>query len=128
MAEELSAADRSSLAAEQGPINMAVGGVLVFEGGPGMQHDRILERIEARIHLIPRYRQRLKEPSGAGVLNPVWIDDAGFDIGYHVRRAVLPQSSGATPTERLGALIAAEMSRRLDRSRPLWELTVIEGL
>lgn len=128
MAEELSAADRSSLSAEQGPINMAVGGILVFEGGPGMQQDRILERIDARLHLIPRYRQRLKAPAGAGVLNPVWVDDQGFDLAYHVKRAALPATAGSTPGERIAALVAQEMSRKLDRSRPLWEMTVIEGL
>jgi WS/DGAT/MGAT family acyltransferase len=56
------------------------------------------------------------------------VDDAGFDLGWHVRRAALPQSGGSTPGERLSALVAQEMSRRLDRSRPLWEMTVVEGL
>ena len=59
MAEALSAADRSSLAAEQGPVTMGVGGVLVFEAGPGLEHAPVLERVGRRLHLIPRYRQRL---------------------------------------------------------------------
>ena len=105
---------------------MAVGGVLVFEGGPGMHQDRILERIQARLHLIPKYRQRLQAPAGAGVLNPVWVDDGDFELSWHVRRAALTQSGG-TPGERLSALVGQEMSRKLDRSRPLWEMTVDRG-
>jgi diacylglycerol O-acyltransferase / wax synthase len=124
MAEPLSAADRSSLAAEQGPVTMAVGGVLVFEAGPGLEHARVLERLEQRLHLIPRYRQRLQSAT-RGVTNPVWIDDDQFDLGWHVRRAALPAPGGP---EELGELVGQELSRRLDRSRPLWELTVVEGL
>ena len=124
MAEELSAADRSSLAAEQGSVNMAVGGLLVFEDGEGMRYDRVLERVEARLHLVPRYRQRLHSTAG-GLANPVWVDDDGFDLGWHVRRAVLPEPGDDAA---LADLAGRELSRRLDRSRPLWELTVVEGL
>ncbi|MCW3041216.1 MAG: Diacylglycerol O-acyltransferase, partial [Solirubrobacterales bacterium] len=85
MAQELSAADRSSLSAEQGPITMAIGGLMVFEGGRAFQHDVLLERVSSRLHLIPKYRKRLQAPA-PGVLNPVWVDDHGFDLGYHVRR------------------------------------------
>jgi diacylglycerol O-acyltransferase / wax synthase len=124
MAEPLSAADRSSLAAEQGPVTMAVGGVLVFEAGPGLEHARVLERLEQRLHLIPRYRQRLQS-AAPGVTNPVWVDDDQFDLGWHVRRAALPAPGGP---DALAELVGQELSRRLDRSRPLWELTVVEGL
>ncbi|MGH2841299.1 MAG: wax ester/triacylglycerol synthase domain-containing protein, partial [Solirubrobacteraceae bacterium] len=123
MAEALSPADRSSLAAEQGPVNMAVGGLLVFEDGDGMRYERVLERVESRLHLVPRYRQRL-QTSAVGLTNPVWIDDDGFDIRWHVRRATLPEPGGE---QALADFVGQEMSRRLDRSRPLWELTVIEG-
>lgn len=124
MAEELSAADRSSLAAEQGPVNMAVGGVLIFEGGPGMTHDPVMQRIEDRLHLIPRYRQRL-QLLAPGVTNPVWVDDDGFAVDWHFRTAALPAPG---TTEQLAAVVGREMSRRLDRSRPLWEMTLVEGL
>jgi diacylglycerol O-acyltransferase len=69
MAEPLSPADRSSLAAEQGRVNMTVGGVLLFEDGEGLVHDRVVERLAQRLHLIPRYRQRLAQPA-PGVTNP----------------------------------------------------------
>ena len=118
MADELSPADRSSLAAEQGPVSMAVGGVLVFEGGPGLTHAAVVERLESRLHLIPRYRQRLAQPTPGGLTNPVWVDDRGFEASWHVRRAA---------TDDLAALVGVEMSRRLDRTRPLWELTVADG-
>src|SRR3954470_21208745 len=124
MAEALSAADRSALAAEQGPVTMSVGGVLVFEAGAGLEHARVLERVGRRLHLIPRYRQRLQSPAPA-VTNPVWVDDDQFDLGWHVRRAALPAPGGP---DALAELVGHELSRRLDRSRPLWELTVVEGL
>src|SRR5947208_14119640 len=82
MAEDLSPADRSSLAAEQGPVSMAVGGVLVFASEIG--HQRLIERIDSRLHLVPRYRQRLQHAAGA-ITNPVWVDDDHFDVRWHVR-------------------------------------------
>ena len=124
MSETLSPADRSSLAAEIGTVNMAVGGLLVFEDGPGLEYDAVLARVAGRLHLVPRYRQRLHS-TAAGFANPVWVDDDGFDLGWHVRRATLPAPGG---DDGLAALVGREMSRRLDRSRPLWELTVIDGL
>ena len=124
MAEALSPADRSSLAAERGPVNMTVGAALVFEGGPGLTRNAIVERLSTRLHLIPRYRQRLEEPP-LGLANPVWVDDETFDVGWHVRSATLPAPGG---DEELADYVAREMSRRLDRSRPLWELHVVDGL
>src|SRR5919112_2720962 len=124
MAERLSPADRSSLAAEQGPINMAVGGVLLFEDGPGLRQEAILERLHSRLHLIPRFRQRLTQPA-PGVTNPVWVDDESFELGWHVRRASLPKPGSEG---QLAELVGHEFSRRLDRSRPLWELTVVDGV
>jgi WS/DGAT/MGAT family acyltransferase len=124
VSEQLSAVDRSSLAAEQGPVNMAVGGLLLVEDGAGMRQEQVLERVRGRLHLVPRYRQRLQS-SAAGLANPVWVDDDGFDLGWHVRRAALPAPGGDAG---LAEFVGHELSRRVDRSRPLWELTVIEGL
>jgi WS/DGAT/MGAT family acyltransferase len=122
MAEDLSPADRSSLAAEQGPVNMAVGGVLVFESEIG--YERLLERIGSRLHLVPRYRQRLAH-AAPGITNPAWIDDDHFDLRWHVR--VTRLSAPGTDAQ-LAELVGTEMSRRLDRARPLWEVTLVEGL
>lgn len=122
MAEDLSPADRSSLAAEQGAVTMAVGAALIFEGGPGMALEAVRERVAARLHLIPRYRQRVDHLTPGGMTNPVWIDDTGFDLGWHVRRA------SVDGTAELADLVGQELSRKLDRTRPLWEMTVVDGL
>jgi WS/DGAT/MGAT family acyltransferase len=127
MSQELSPADRSSLAAERGPINMAVGGMLVFAAEPPLTRTMLSERIAERIHLIPRLRQRLQEPA-LGIANPVWTDDTGFDLDWHVRQASLPESDPPASEAELGWFVGREFSHRLDRARPLWEATLIEGL
>jgi WS/DGAT/MGAT family acyltransferase len=124
MSQELSPSDRSALSAERGPINMAVGGLLVFEAEPPLTRAMVAERIAERIHLLPRLRQRLEEPP-LGLANPVWTDDTGFDLDWHVRQASLPAPGGE---DQLGWLVGREFSHRLDRARPLWEATFIEGL
>ncbi|MDQ2895139.1 MAG: wax ester/triacylglycerol synthase family O-acyltransferase, partial [Actinomycetota bacterium] len=124
MTEELSPADRSSLAAEQGPVNMAVGGLMVFAAQPPLDRAMVAARLRQRIHLIPRLRERLEEPP-LGLANPVWTDDTGFDLDWHVRQAGLPAGAG---DEELGALVGREFSHRLDRRRPLWEATLIGPL
>jgi diacylglycerol O-acyltransferase / wax synthase len=124
VAEPLSPSDRSSLAAERGPVNMAVGAVLVFEGGRGLDYDAVVERLRTRLHLIPRYRQRLASPV-PGVAQPEWVDDEHFDLRWHVRHVALPPPGGDAE---LAAFVGSEFSRKLDRDRPLWELNVVEGL
>jgi diacylglycerol O-acyltransferase / wax synthase len=122
--EELSPSDRSSLSAERGPVNMAVGGLLVFDADRPLSRATVAARIAERIHLIPRLRQRLEEPP-LGIANPVWTDDTAFDLDWHVRQSSLPHPGGDAE---LGRLVGREFSHRLDRSRPLWEATLIEGL
>src|SRR5947208_8481223 len=103
---------------------MAVGGLLVFDAASPLTRRMVAARIAERIHLIPRYRQRLEEPP-LGLANPVWVDDRTFDLTWHVRSATLPSPGGDAE---LADFVGREMSRRLDRSRPLWELTVVDGL
>jgi WS/DGAT/MGAT family acyltransferase len=122
--DPLSPADRSSLAAEHGSVNMAILGVIVLERGPGVTYDALCRRISERIHLLPRYRQRLEQPA-LGLANPVWVDDEHFDVQWHVRHATLPTPGGVAE---LAAYVGRETSRRMDRSRPLWELHLVEGL
>jgi WS/DGAT/MGAT family acyltransferase len=124
MSQELSPSDRSSLSAERGSINMAVGGLLVFEADAPLTRAMVTHRIAERIHLLPRLRQRLEEPP-LGIANPVWTDDTGFDLDWHVRQASLPPPGGEAE---LGWFVGREFSHRLDRTRPLWEATFIEGL
>jgi WS/DGAT/MGAT family acyltransferase len=125
--QELSPADRSSLAGERGAVNMAVGGLLVVDADPPLTRAMVAKRIGDRIHLVPRLRQRLEEPP-LGIANPVWADDTGFDLDWHIRQVSLPGTGGVESESELGALVGREFSHRLDRSRPLWEATLIEGL
>ncbi|MGV9679715.1 WS/DGAT/MGAT family O-acyltransferase [Nocardia sp. NPDC003482] len=87
-------------------------------------YERLVELVENRLPLVPRYRHKVREvPFALG--RPVWVDDAHFDIGYHVRRSALPAPGSA---EQLHDLVARLSSRPLDQTRPLWEMYLIEGL
>lgn len=93
-------------------------------GEQRLDYDRLVQVINDRIDIVPRYRQiGLRVPAGLGT--PVWIDDEDFDISLHVRRSALPKpGTMASLRELVGRLIA----RRLDPDRPLWELYLVEGL
>jgi diacylglycerol O-acyltransferase len=99
MAEPLSPSDLSAIQAERGPVHMHVGGVLVFDGH--VTREAVIERLE------------------------VWVEDEAFDAARHVRRAALPAPGGEAE---LLELVGHVLSERLDRSRPLWQLVVVEGL
>jgi diacylglycerol O-acyltransferase / wax synthase len=101
---------------------MHVGGVLVFDGE--IDQDAVAERIRERLHLIPRYGMRLEDVLG-GAGYPVWEEPPDFDPARHVRRAAVPAPGGDAE---LCELVGQLMSEPLDRSRPLWQLIVIEGL
>jgi WS/DGAT/MGAT family acyltransferase len=89
----------------------------------GIATDRIRQLVESKLHLIPRYRQRLAWVPFEQ--HPVWVDDASFKIEYHVRHYSLPRPGSF---DQLRGLIGLIMSQQLDRTRPLWEFNVIEGL
>jgi diacylglycerol O-acyltransferase len=101
---------------------MHVGGVLIFEGT--ITREEVVRRLRERIHLIPRYAMRLDE-APLGIANPVWVDDEHYNPDRHVRRVALPAPGGR---EQLEELVGDLMSERLDRSRALWQLHVVEGL
>ncbi|HEX8052719.1 MAG TPA: wax ester/triacylglycerol synthase family O-acyltransferase, partial [Thermoleophilaceae bacterium] len=122
MAEPLTPSDLAAIGAERGPVHMHVGGVLIFDGR--VEREDLIERLEQRLHLIPRYRMRLESPP-LGIANPVWVEDEGFDLARHVRRAALPAPGGE---RELTELVGHVLSERLDRSRPLWQIVVVEGL
>ena len=121
-AEPLSPSDVSAIQAERGPVHMHVGGVLVFDSQ--IAREEVVRRLSERIHLIPRYAMRLDE-APLGIANPVWVADDGFDPDRHVRRVALPAPGDR---EQLEELVGDLMSDRLDRSRPLWQIHVVEGL
>ena len=125
MADRLNALDVSFLYMEEATTAMHVGGVAIFKRPEdGFDYDKVIGLIAERISLVPRYRQKVKWVPGH-LANPVWVDDNDFDITYHVRRAALPRPG---TDEQLRDFTARIQSRRLDRSRPLWEIYVVEGL
>ena len=127
--ERLSYLDNSFLALESASTHMHVGAVVLLDAAPlslpdgGVDVERIRRFVESKLHLIERYRQRL-----AWVpleRHPVWIDDDQFDIDFHVRHIAVPQPG---TDAQLKELVGRLMSEQLDRSKPLWELNVVEGL
>ncbi|MEZ5117123.1 MAG: wax ester/triacylglycerol synthase family O-acyltransferase [Candidatus Nanopelagicales bacterium] len=125
MADRLSPLDVHFLYLEEPETPMHVGGVEVFQAPElGFDYDRLVRLVRERIAYVPRYRQRIRWVPGR-LANPVWVDDERFDVTYHIRRSALPRPG----TDRqLYELVARIMSRPLDRSRPLWEMYLIEGL
>ena len=121
--ERLSASDMSSLLAERGPIHVHVGGTIVVDGPPP-DFGELLAHVSKRLTLVPRFRQKVTK-TPLGLSNPVWADDASFDIAWHVRHSALP-SPGTE--EQLRDLVGRVMSQPLDFARPLWQLYLIEGL
>lgn len=89
-----------------------------------LDYPSLVTLVENRLQLVPRSRQVVREVT-LGLARPVWVDDRDFDINFHIRRAGLPRPGG--PGD-LADLIARVMSRPLDRTRPLWEMYLIEGL
>ncbi len=127
MTDRLSATDASFLYAEDAGTPMHVGGVAILQPDPDgreFEYSTIVDLIESRLSLVPRYRQKVRFVPGR-LARPVWVDDEDFDITYHVRRSALPRPG--TEAE-LDELVGRLISRPLDRSRPLWEVYVIEGL
>jgi diacylglycerol O-acyltransferase / wax synthase len=123
MVERLSRLDASFLYLEEPGTPMHVGGLLVLDTPPGGV-DALAALVEARLPLVPRYRQRVVEVPGQ-LANPVWVDDPEFNIDYHVRRSGLPRPG--TEAQLLD-LVSRLTSRPLDRKRPLWEVYLVEGL
>ena len=123
--ERLSSLDASFLYIENSQTPMNIGSVSIFQPSEGgFEHETLVKLIKARLAFVPRYRQRVKKIP-LGMFRPVWVDDTAFDVSYHVRRSTLPKPGNA---EQLDELVARLMSRPLDRSHPLWEMYLIEGL
>jgi WS/DGAT/MGAT family acyltransferase len=121
--DRLNGVDAGFLHQESATTHMHIGAVAIFEGPPPT-HAEFLEHIRARLPLVPRYRQKLAAaPLGLG--RQRWVDDPSFNLEYHVRRSALPAPGDE---ERLRQLTARLFSQALDRSRPLWEMWLVEGL
>src|SRR5918992_548858 len=121
--ERLSVLDELFLHLEGPNTHMHVGAAVIFEGPPP-SYDDILDGVRRKLQLVPRFRQKLMTvPLGLG--RPVWVDDTHFNLEYHVRHTALPPPGDMEKLKRLTARI---MSQQLDRSKPLWEIWVAEGL
>ncbi len=121
--DRLSALDFSFLTNESSSAHMHVGGIMIFEGPPPAYED-LLEHVNSRLHLVPRFRQKLAHPP-IETGRPFWIDDPTFNLEYHVRHSALP-SPGSE--EQLRNLASRVFSQQLDRTKPLWELWLVQGL
>ncbi len=127
--DRLSAQDATFLWAEDPQNPMHIGAVAILEAKPlerpdgSIDIDRYRDQVSSVLHWIPRYRQKLDWTPIEGW--PVWVDDRQFDIGYHIRHIALPRPG---TTDQLKELVARINARRLDRSHPLWEIWVIEGV
>lgn len=127
--QRLSAQDTSFLVFESPNVPMHIAATQIFDAGPletgdgGIDFAAIKRSIESILHLVPGYRQKLRWIPFASI--PVWVDDADFNIDYHVRHTSLPRPGSIEQLKKLSARI---MSIQLDRARPLWEMWVVEGL
>ncbi len=122
--DRLTALDSAFLHLEDdSTAHMHVASVMVFEGTaptPG----ELVQHVLGRLHLVPRYRQRLAYvPFGQG--RPVWTDDPHFNPYYHIRHTALPQPEDEAALKRLAGRL---FSQRLDRSKPLWEIWLVDRM
>jgi diacylglycerol O-acyltransferase len=125
MVTRLSPSDASFYRLENTATPMYVGSLAILRRPrAGLSYETLLAAVEQRLAQVPRYRQKVR-----GVLmpgsRPVWLDDPDFDIAYHIRRSALP-SPGSE--EQLHELVARLAARPLDKTRPLWEMYLVEGL
>ena len=126
--EQLEPFDASFLYSESEREGNHIGGLYIYDQStvPGgkLRFRQILRYLEARLHKVPRYRQKLvRVPLDLDY--PYWVDDSRFDIEYHVRHLALPQPGD---WRQLCILASRLHDRPLDPGRPLWNMYVIEGL
>ncbi len=122
-ADRLTGLDASFLHMERAGAHMHVASTIIFEG-EAPSHQEFRDHIASRLHLVPRFRQKLRfVPFDQG--RPVWVDDPHLNLEYHVRQTALPAPGS---DEQLRNLAARIFSQQLDRSKPLWELWLVEGL
>jgi diacylglycerol O-acyltransferase / wax synthase len=121
--DRLSSIDASFLTNETSSAHMHVGAILIFEGPPP-GYDDFLAHVQSRLHLVPRFRQKLAFPP-VETGRPFWVDDPSFNLAYHVRHSALPAPGSE---EQLRNIAGRLFSQALDRSKPLWELWLVQGL
>jgi diacylglycerol O-acyltransferase / wax synthase len=126
--EPLSVLDASFLYMEKPSVHMHVAGMAVLDPRTRpdgrLTADHLAALIRDRIHLVPRFRQKVLVPP-LGLGRPMWVDDDDFDVEFHLRRAALPAPGGR---RELADFVQRVHSRPLDRTKPLWEMYFVEGL
>jgi diacylglycerol O-acyltransferase len=121
--DRMSPTDAGFYFAESENIPLHVGSVTVFEGPPPSYGD-LVRLLVSKLPRVPRYRQRVRTvPLHIG--RPMWVDDEHFQILYHVRHTAVPRPGGA---EQLRNLAGRVLGQRLDMTKPLWEVWLVEGL
>ncbi len=121
--DRLTGLDASFLHLERDGAHMHVASTMIFDGPPP-GYDEFRDHLESRLHLVPRFRQKLRfVPFGQG--RPIWVDDPHLNLDYHVRHTALPTPGSE---EQLRNFAARAFSQRLDRTKPLWELWLVDGL
>jgi diacylglycerol O-acyltransferase / wax synthase len=125
MPQRLTPLEVSLLALDTAHTPSHVGAVHIFDARPdGFEYERLIALIHERLAFVPRYRQRVRGIP-ARLAAPVWVDDENFDLTFHVRRSALPRPGSLV---QLQEFVGRVLARRLDRSRPLWEIYLVEGL
>src|SRR5262249_58571275 len=115
--------DASSPRTERWGGHWPGGATLIFGGPPPLYVD-LVEHVRGRLNQVPRFRQRIVVPPlEAG--RPLWADDVNFNLTYHIRHTALPEPGGEAQLKRLTGRV---FSQQLDRSKPLWELWLVQGL
>ena len=121
--DRLTAIDAQFLTNEHENAHMHIGAVMIFDGDPPT-YDEFKAHIGSRLDFVPRYRQKLVYPP-YGTGRPLWADDPDFNLNYHLRHTALPKPGG----ERELKILASRLfSQALDRSKPLWEMYLVEDL
>ena len=121
--DRMSATDAGFYFAEGGNTPMHVGSVAVFEG-PAPSYGDVVRLLLGKIARVPRYRQRVRTVP-LNFARPMWVDDAHFQILYHVRHTAVPRPGNA---DQLRNLAGRVLGQRMDLTKPLWELWLVEGL
>ncbi len=125
--ERLSGLDAAFLYLETPSLHMHVSMAAIFDPSTvpgGYSFEKLRRLVSSRLELAPIFSRRLVEvPFRLG--HPYWVDDPTFDLDYHMRRAALPSPGGI---EELAQYVGDVCSRQLDRSKPLWEMHIVEGL
>jgi diacylglycerol O-acyltransferase len=127
--ERLSATDALFLDIEDPAVHMHVGAVAIFDSEPlrtergWLDIARLRTFMDRALHAVPRCRQKLEWVPRFD--RPVWVDDPRFNLEYHVRHTALPPPGDRRQLKRLAGRL---FSQKLDRSKPLWEMWIVEGL